>query len=84
MLNTWPSINAAMIRETSRVDDRELEKDGSSNGKGGSSKTPTTRIIGGSEATPYAYSFVVRLYRGFGQGSLSFSLYRQGLGLVVG
>ena len=52
----------------------ELETVGSGKGNGESSRRPTARIIGGTEATPYAYSFATRLYNGFGIGFCGGSL----------
>ena len=75
MHSPWPTRNASMTRAIAEGDGRsELETDGGGKGNGGSSRRPTARVIGGTEATPYAYSFATRLYNGVGIGFCGGSL----------
>ena len=75
MRSPRPTRDASMTRAIAEGDGRsELDTDGGGKGNGESSRRPTARIIGGTEATPYAYSFATRLYRGAGIGFCGGSL----------
>ena len=69
MRSARPTRNASKTRAIAKGDARsELQTDGGGKGGAGGSRRPTARIIGGTEATPYAYSFATRLYSGPGIG----------------